>query len=379
MELRPYQLRAVDDCAQHFLKKCEIPAIAILPTGAGKSIIIAEIIKKVGGKFLVLQPNKEILEQNIEKYRRIGPASIYSAILKKKEKADVVFATIGSIVYERIFDEHRQIIVDECHCVNPEAGMYQHFLGRKDIVVLGLTATPYRLKTSGNSFMLEFITRQRPGFFGKVIHVTQQSELLKSFYLSKLVYKEKHEVVFENVKMRGMEYCEKSLLKEFKRIKIQDLILKEIEIAEKEGKKCLVFVQFIEILQELLKKKPSIRILSGTTPQEERRKILEDFKEGKISTVANVGVLTTGFDYPALNTIIIARATRSLSLWYQMCGRGQRISEGKNCCQVVDICGNLNILGDVQTLETVLQNGSWFVTRGNQKITNKTITINKTK
>jgi len=191
------------------------------------------------------------------------------------------------------------------------------------------------------------------------------------------VYKEKHEVVFENVKMRGMEYCEKSLLKEFKRIKIQDLILKEIEIAEKEGKKCLVFVQFIEILQELLKKKPSIRILSGTTPQEERRKILEDFKEGKISTVANVGVLTTGFDYPALNTIIIARATRSLSLWYQMCGRGQRISEGKNCCQVVDICGNLNILGDVQTLETVLQNGSWFVTRGNQKITNKTITINK--
>ena len=85
----------------------------------------------------------------------------------------------------------------------------------------------------------------------------------------------------------------------------------------------------------------------------------------------NVGVLTTGFDYPALNRMIIAKATKSLSLWYQMIGRGQRIADGKTGCLVVDMCDNLTVLGDVQRFEIVETKGKWTVKIDNNNLTNK--------
>ena len=87
--------------------------------------------------------------------------------------------------------------------------------------------------------------------------------------------------------------------------------------------------------------------------------------------LVNVGVLTTGFDFPALDTIIVAKATRSLALWYQIVGRGQRIAQGKEDCLVVDMCDSLRLLGDVQELEIVELGGKWVVKAGRKIITNK--------
>jgi DNA repair protein RadD len=374
MTPRYYQFEAIGKCAEHFTSKSQEHAVCVLPTGAGKSVVISRIVEQVGGNFLVLQPSKEILEQNIAKYRALGKeASIYSAILGQRVRSQVTFATIGSIMTKReIFNQYKQIIIDECHVVNPKGGQYEYFLSNvPGLVCVGLTATPYRLKSSGNTSVIEFLTRIRPAFFKKVIHVTQQSELLEAGFLSPIQYKRRHEINLNNVVVKGNEYEENSLMREYRRVRVEDLIIQEIELLEKERKSVLVFTEFIDNLQRIKAKRPDIHAVTGATPTDERADILERFKTGQIQTLINVGVLTTGFDYPALDSIIVAKATKSLSLWYQIIGRGQRIAEGKDNCLVVDMCGNLGVLGDVQKLEVLEINGKWIVKQGQRVITNK--------
>ena len=376
MTPRHYQQEAIEKSVLHFQTKCKEHGICILPTGAGKSIVISRIVEAVGGNFLILQPSKEILEQNIAKYHALGKeATIYSAILGKKERSAVTFATIGSIIGKReLFNTFSQVIIDECHVVNSKGGQYEYFLNNlPNLVCIGLTATPYRLKYSGTAFVIEFLTRIRPAFFKKVIHLTQQAELLKAGYLSPIEYKRRTEINIENVVVKKNEYEEFSLRREFERVSIEDLIIQEIEEAEKTRKSILVFAEFIEILERIRGKRPDIPAITGSTKKRTRSETLRRFKEGEIQTLINVGVLTTGFDYPELETIIVAKATKSLSLWYQIIGRGQRIAPKKKNCMVVDMCGNLNVLGDVQKLNVVQVNGKWTIKIGTKTITNKAL------
>ena len=371
---RAYQQIAIDKCVLHFKEKCKTHGVAVLPTGAGKSVVIAMIADQINEPLLVLQPTKEILEQNIGKYRAIGGvASIYSAIIGEKIISQVTFATIGSIVNNaRLFKQFKCVLIDECHVVNSKQGMYDFFLNSiPDLCCIGLTATPYRLKTQGNAAVIEFITRIRPAFFKQIIHVTQQQEIKAQGFLSEIIYKKMHEINTENVLVKNGEYEDVSLLQECRRVKIEDLIIQEIEEAQKTRKHILVFVPFIETLEKIKAKLPQVQYVTGMTAKIERETILADFKKGKISILLNVGVLTTGFDFPSLDCIIIAKPTRSLSLWYQIIGRGQRISAGKENCLVVDMCNTIQLLGDVQQLEVVEQNGKWIVKQGFRTITNK--------
>lgn len=359
----------------HFQTRNPEHAICILPTGAGKSIVIAQVIEQVGGRFLVLQPTKEILEQNIAKYRALGKeASIYSAILGEKNRSQVTFATIGSIMGNRqAFDTFHQVIIDECHIVNSKGGQYEYFLNNiPDLICIGLTATPYRLKVSGTAYVIEFLTRIRPAFFKQVIHLTEQEGLRQAGYLAPVTYKHRDEINLENVLIKKGEYEEFSLMREMTRVGIEDLIIQEIEEHEHRNS-ILVFAEFIEILHKIRKKRPDIPLITGNTKKQERERILEQFKSGQIKTVINVGVLTTGFDHPELDTIIIAKATKSLSLWYQMIGRGQRIAPKKTECLVVDMCGNLNVLGDPQKLQAEQIDGKWIVKVGTRVITNRAL------
>ena len=112
-------------------------------------------------------------------------------------------------------------------------------------------------------------------------------------------------------------------------------------------------------------------MVSGDMPKCERERILEDFKAGRVRVVVNVGVLTTGFDYPELDTIIMARPTKSLGLWYQIVGRAIRPSPRKERGWVVDLCGNLNRFGKVQDLMLVEPKPNmWHVQSNGRQLTN---------
>lgn len=386
--LRDYQQQASDAAINFFQSKRERNGILVLPTGAGKSLVIADIAHRLDGNVLVFQPSKEILEQNFDKLRSYGveDCSIYSASFNSKEISRITFATIGSVkAHMENFNHFRYIIVDECHGVNPQGGMYKDFFDCAKRKILGLTATPYRLTSAQicldengrydptcepqNKCILKFLTRTRPRVFHDVIYQVEIQTLLQRGYLSKLNYYDMTIVPQEGLKRNttGMDFDEKSLFDEFQRVNLQDHLLNIVRRLQhpKSGiprKGILVFTKFLEESENLCRSIDDCEMLSGETPKKERERIIRDFKSGKIKVLTNVGVLTTGFDYPELDTVVMARPTMSLAMYYQILGRAIRPHPSKEAGWIVDLCGNIKRFGKVEDLRLFERKpGEYFI------------------
>lgn len=385
-KLRDYQQKASDAAVSFFNNKAKkTNAIMVLPTGSGKSLIIADIAARLDGHTLVFQPSKEILEQNFKKLCSYGilDCSIYSASFNSKEISRITFATIGSVKNQpELFTHFKNIIVDECHLVNPKEGMYKKFFEVVNCKILGLTATPYRLSSSQEfGAMLKFITRTRPAIFKEVIYHVQVSTLLDMGYLSKLNYYPMNPTGWNELNLKvnttGADYTDRSVQREYERIDFYSFlvhIVQRLVNNQKTGikqKGILVFTRFLKEAERLTYSISGCAIVSGDTPKGEREKILEAFKAGEISVVANVGVLTTGFDYPELDTVVMARPTMSLAMWYQIVGRAIRPHPNKEAGWIVDLCGNINRFGYVENLKLVDGgNGKWAVFSNGRQLTN---------
>lgn len=330
---------------------------------SGKSLVIADIVSRLEGPLLVFQPSKEILQQNFAKLQSYGifDCGCYSASVGCKDINRITFATIGSVMnHMSDFDCFKNIIIDECHYVNSKAGQYKQFIEAKNRQVVGLTATPYRLDRAEGGSILKFLTRVRPRIFSKVIYCCQIGELLSKGYLADLHYYDLTALDLRRVRSNstGADYDERSLLAEYERCgfydKLSNTVVKVLQ--PKSGiprKGVLVFTAFTKEARQLVDKLQSIgvnaAIVTGETPKKERETILEGFKKREIKVVANVGVLTTGFDYPALDTVVLARPTKSLGLYYQMVGRAIRPFDGKDGW-IVDLSGNYSRFGNVADL-----------------------------
>lgn len=386
--LRDYQQQASDAAINFFKSKRERNGILVLPTGAGKSLVIADIAHRLDGNVLVFQPSKEILEQNFDKLRCYGveDCSIYSASFNSKEISRITFATIGSVKsHMEDFNHFRYIIVDECHGVNPQGGMYKDFFDCAKRKILGLTATPYRLTSAQicldengrydptcepqNKCILKFLTRTRPRVFHDVIYQVEIQTLLQRGYLSKLNYYDMTILPQEGLKRNttGMDFDEKSLFDEFQRVNLQDHLVNIVMRLQhpKSGiprKGILVFTKFLEESENLCRSIDDCEMLSGETPKKERERIIRDFKSGKIKVLTNVGVLTTGFDYPELDTVVMARPTMSLAMYYQILGRAIRPHPSKEAGWIVDLCGNIKRFGKVEDLRLFERKpGEYFI------------------
>lgn len=396
--LRDYQSNASDAAVRFFNREGDYKnGILILPTGAGKSLVIADIASKIDEPLIVLQPSKEILEQNYAKLLSydVLDCSVYSASLNRKEISRITFATIGSVMsHIDDFDHFKKIIVDECHMVNPNKGQYKDFFeavkGRK---VVGLTATPYRLSQSVDpatinskwpkyGSVLKFLTRTRPRVFKQVLYYCQVRTLLERGYLARLRYWDFNVLDMGNVKLNstGADYDDRSLWDEFCRSDLHNYTLSMVRrlLRPKSGIErngILVFTKFVEDAERLAEDLgPVCEVVTGTTPKKEREEILARFKSRDISVVANVGVLTTGFDFPALDTIVLARPTMSLALYYQMVGRAIRPYEGKEGW-VVDLCGSVTKFGKVEDLTIEPgEHDKFVITSNGKQLTNILLT-----
>lgn len=383
--LRDYQQQASDAAVRFFTDPTRRRnSIMVLPTGAGKSLVIADIAARLEGHTLVFQPSKEILEQNYAKLCSYGilDCAVYSASAGQKEVARITFATIGSVKnHPELFRHFRNVIIDECHLVNPKAGMYKEFLATLHGKVLGLTATPYRLSSSRDfGCMLKFITRTRPAVFTDVIYQVQVGTLLDMGYLSRVDYFPMSPVGWNELNLKvnttGADYTERSVVKEYERVDFYGFLVHIVRrlMAPKSGvrrKGILVFTRFLKEAKQLTWSIPGAAIVSGDTPKAERERILEAFKRGEIPVVANVGVLTTGFDYPELDTVVMARPTMSLALYYQIVGRCIRPHPGKESAWFVDLCGNIKRFGEVKDLRLENGgNGKWAVYSNGKQLTN---------
>jgi DNA repair protein RadD len=379
--LRPYQQNASDIAVKYFQSDKKYNAIMVLPTGSGKSLIIADIASKLNDHLLIFQPSKEILEQNFEKLQSYGilNCSIYSASFNSKEINQITFAMIGSVRTKPEFFSHfKYVIVDECHLVNSKNSdtMYNSFLSKLNCRVIGLTATPYRLTTDGfGGSILKFLTRTRPRIFSEMIYHVQINELSNQGYLAKMEYYQINIVNPEKLKINttGADYTDKSVQNHYKDIDFNEKLKGIIQRLINAGRKnILVFTRFVDEAQKLSDSLGELsEIVSAESPKKERERILKDFKSGKIKVVTNVGVLTTGFDFPELETVVLARPTMSLALYYQMIGRAMRPHPDKKSSWVVDLCQIFKRFGKVEDLELRAEkNALWAIYSQRKQLTN---------
>jgi DNA repair protein RadD len=350
----------------------------ILPTGAGKSLVIASIASQLDKPVLVLQPTKELLSQNYDKYLSYGNnAAIYSASKGIKEIGEVTFATIGSIYKKsELFQDFGYLIIDECHLTSPQAdSMYQKLLTETDLKLLGLTASPFRLKSYSFPVphsKLCFLDRMRPRIFKDVIHVTQIQEMTSERFWSPLIYVQE---VFDKSKLQinttGADFTEKSILKQ---IEEQNVLRKAIEVIKglkKEGRKqILIFAPSIKAAHYIALK-TGLKVVSSETDKKDREKWIEEFATQKTWGIININVLSVGFDSPTIDAIVDLYPTMSLARYYQRLGRGVRIHPDKKDCKIVDLVGNFEMFGKIEDI-VVNRNkkGLWELTSNKEPLTN---------
>jgi DNA repair protein RadD len=383
---RPYQHEAIDAGTDFFQSKKKENGMLICPTGSGKSLIIANIAGKLDGKTVILQPSKEILQQNFEKYLSYGfRAGIYSASAGMKYLDMVTFATIGSIAKKHhLFRDFKNAIIDECHLVNADDGMYHDFIKSfAKTKVLGLTATPYRLTTGFDGAQLKFLNRTSPRIFNKVLYYIQNDTLFNNGYLAKLKYY-KFNVVDRTMlatNAKGTDFTDASLKSYYRQINMPKLTIDYANRLLLKRKNLLVFCSLIDEAKQVAKGIPGSVVLTGKTDNATRDRILSQFKKGIIRCVINVGVLTTGFDYPELEAVLIARSTMSLALYYQIIGRIMRpftYPDGtKKEGWVVDLGGNIDLFGKIETMKIRIDDrGLYSIWNNGRQLTNVTFSKN---
>ncbi|HCG9712585.1 DEAD/DEAH box helicase [Vibrio parahaemolyticus] len=355
--LRPYQADSVK-AVIHYFRKHSTPAVIVLPTGAGKSLVIAELARLAKGRVLVLAHVKELVEQNHAKYEGYGlKGAIFSAGLGRKETdQQVVFASVQSVVrnLDSFKNQFSLLVIDECHRVpDDKNSSYQKVITHlrelnPGIKVLGLTATPYRL---GMGWIYQYHTRgqvrtEESRFFRDCIFELPIRYLLDENFLTPARMMDAPVLSYDFSQLKPANtgrYKEAEMdmvIDKAKRATPQ--IVEQIIQYARERKGVMIFAATVRHAQEIhgLLPEGETAIVIGDTPTPERDAIIQAFKNREIKYLVNVSVLTTGFDAPHVDLIAILRPTESVSLYQQIVGRGLRLSEGKNECLVLDYAGN---------------------------------------
>lgn len=381
MQLRDYQRFAVDSIYRYFGTHKEGNPVIAMPTGTGKSLVIAGFIHELFQKWptqrvMMLTHVKELIEQNAGKLVNVWPAAplgIYSAGLKSKQASyPITFAGIQSAARAAaLFGHIDLIIIDECHLVSPNDNTsYQKFIADLKVVnprlkVIGLSATPYRLGlgmiTDGGIFddlCCDMTTMEGFNWF------------VDEGYLSPLVpMPTATQLDVADVKKRGGEFVDKDLQAAVDKAEVTDAALREVLEAAHDRERILVFatgVDHAEHITDALNTMGETAVCVHSKMKGDRQAALAAHASGRVRWLVNNNVLTTGYDDPEIDCIVMLRPTASPGLWVQMLGRGTRplyapgfdlgttmgrleaiANGGKRNCLVLDFAGNTSRLGPI--------------------------------
>jgi len=362
---RQYQVDMEDAVLEYIFTKAGNPLVAC-PGGAGKSFVMAKLIKKFvtkwpGTNILVLAQDSKLLSQNCNELLRYwpdAPCGIYSAGLKQRDTRDpIIFGGIQSVAKrgEELGKRHI-IFIDEADLVSPkDDALYNKLIKTLKIAapnlrVVGFTASPFRLGTG--------CLTNLPLWDAVCIDLTRAEKFLwfiKHGYLCPLINKKGAvEVDITNIAMKGGEFDEKELQAATDTYELNKAVVEETIRYGEDRKHWLIFSTGIEHGHNLAKmfrsRGVTAEMLSGKDTMERRAAVEADWRAGKIRAVVNVGLYGRGFDFPAIDLIVWARATQSPALWLQGCVRGTRIFPGKNNALILDMAGNTRRLGPVNNV-----------------------------
>lgn len=347
-ELYPFQKRIVEEILTEFDENGEnFNLLFQLPTGGGKTVIFSEIAKRYITKHqkrvLILTHRIELSQQTSKQLSTIHVTNkVISSDVKKLDKEEAVDCYIAMVETlnnrlqedENFIDNIGLVIVDEAH-YNSFRKIFQYY---NAVNILGVTATPL---SSNKTLPLN-------DNYNKLLVGESISSLIEGGYLSDA------ETFTYDVNLHGLKIGSNG---DFT-ISSSDVVYGNYFMQEKllfayeevaVGKKTLIFNPGIETsikVEELFKKRNyKIRHLDSTFSDKDRKEVLRWFKKTPDAILTSVGILTTGFDEPTVETIIINRATRSLTLYHQMIGRGSRRLETKSDFQLIDLGNNVRRFG----------------------------------
>jgi len=388
MTPRPYQIDAVQSVLRYFVAGGDGHPLIVMPTGTGKSLVIAELIRRVlaeysGVRMMMATHVKELIKQNLEKLMRIwpdAPVGVYSAGLKGREThASILFCGIQSIWNKagQLSDFDRPIelvVIDEAHRVPlHESGTYRRLLRdletvNPDLRVIGLTATPYRYVPATRDLSGGYLplTEGDDRLFTDVVFDLSDRLpwLIQQGYLAPLwPLPCKYQVDISGIKIDRGDYHEDQLDELMAGDAVVDAILSEaIPIAKADDRRhWLVFCPGVAsaraMVAGLRARQINAGLITGDTASAERDYLVDESRAGRLTALVSVGVLTTGFDAPIID-LLITRATVSPLLWVQMCGRGTRPTEAKLAieggrqrgCLVLDFFGNAERHGPIDAI-----------------------------
>jgi DNA repair protein RadD len=365
--LRENQSEPIAKAIQFFHEKKPKPSLIVLPTAWGKSILTAFVAKNTDDRLLVLQPSKELFEQNYCKYMSLcgdfgTNAGIYSASFGRREIAQITYATIGSIKnLGETFKRYgfTKMLIDEAHLYPREAdSMLGRFLKDSGIThVLGITATPVKLQTNrdrdGQTFskLVMLTSRSKKGnFYKDIIHVGQVQEMVRLGFWSPLLYEtasfDDSLLVFNSSKS---EYTEDSVQRAYDANGGTQGITDTLD-KHPERKHVLAFVPSVQDAIDLSQRYPNSGVIYGEQDKREREQTVARFRSGEIRVLFNVRVLSTGFDFTGIDCIVLGISTASIALYYQIIGRGTRIDTEKRDCLISDLGGNVERFGRVEDI-----------------------------
>ena len=365
MQLRDYQQRAIDQLYAWFRENQHGHPCLCMPGGSGKSVVIAAIVRDAikqwpETRVLMLVHSKELIEQNYNKLMAIwpnAPAGIYSAALNKRIIGEpITYAGIGSVAKRASQLGHIDLcIIDEAHSIsNAETGQYRSLLNdlfeiNPHMRIIGLTASPYRLGQG-------LVTEGEKALFADIIEPVTIEELVYKKHLYPLRSKlTQHKLSTDGLHKRQGDYIASEMEARFNTSDHNQSIVSEIIRRGYDYRHWLIFCSGVahseDIAAEFNRQGIKAESLSGKASKGERERKIADFEAGSIKALCNVGILTTGYDFPDLDLIAFLRATASPGLYLQMAVRGSRIKSHTDHCLVLDFVGNVARHGPITAIQ----------------------------
>ena len=358
--LRPYQRESIDATYQHW-EAGGGDALIVIPTGGGKSLIIAQLLKELRESYplmriCIVTHVKELIAQNYAELMKIWPdahAGIHSAGIGRRDTHHpILFCGIQSVWNKaHKLGKFDLILVDEAHLISRKAeSMYGKFFKSlrdtyPDMRILGLTATPYRLD-SGR------LDKGEDRMFDEIVYDANVSDLIEQGYLSQLISKAtKAEINVSGVHKRGGEFIASELEQA---AMANDLVKRAAEEIVARGHDRRAWLCFCSGVDHAIAVRDALRELGvnaeeidGGTPKEERDRLIRNFRDGHIKCLTSVNVLSIGFNVPHVDLIALLRPTESAGLYIQQVGRGFRKAPGKENALILDFAGNVRKHGPV--------------------------------
>jgi len=375
LKLRGTQNNFVETAVAELMSASTRKSVMVAPVAYGKSVCIANIVLRLDAGVLIIQPNRELLLQNYSKFISYGyQASICCVSLKSKQinsieytdidgelvrcnhLTGITYATIGSVASRA--KEIRElgikyIIMDECHLGSSVDSTFKSFITASKIKnILGVTATALVLRGGMDGSVLRMLDKARDILFSNILHVVQVQEVVEAKYWSPLVYDIRvSELSGLRYNSSGADYTKESMTYAYDENFSERRAIAAVSDLKKEGRKSiLVFVPSIEIANTLSKKIPGSEVVHSKMVPKDRVRVVNGFKRLEIQVVINVEILTTGFDHPRLDSIVLVRPTASIALYYQILGRATRIHDKKLNAKIIDLSGNVTKFGRIENL-----------------------------